>query len=102
MFLECDVLDTTAPANTISEATQVRATTIDKEEELDETLPYGQSEEDDFDNISEQMAHIPAAQDNNILNYSLNILADAACRLNTNASQVKKVLSIPLEDFQLH
>ena len=54
MFLECDVLDTTAPANTISEATQVRATTIDKEEELDETLPYGQSEEDDFDNISEQ------------------------------------------------
>ena len=102
MFLECDVLDTTAPANTISESTQVRATTIDKEEELDETLPYGQSEEDDFDNISEQMAHIPAAQDNNILNYSLNILADAACRLNTNASQVKKVLSIPLEDFQLH
>ena len=102
MFLECDVLDTTPPANTISEATQVRATTIDKEEELDETLPCGQSEEDDFDNISEQMAHIPAAQDNNILNYSLNILADAACRLNTNANQVKKVLSIPLEDFQLH
>ena len=42
MFLEFDVLDTTPPANTISEATQlVRAIAVDKEEELDETLPYG-------------------------------------------------------------
>ena len=32
----------------------------------------------------------------------MNILADTACRLNTNANQVKKVLSILLEDFQLH
>ena len=44
MFLEFDVLDTTPPANTISEATQlVRAIAVDKEEELDETLPYSQS-----------------------------------------------------------
>ena len=102
MFLECDVLDTTPPANTISEATLIRAIAIDKQKELDETLPYGQLEDKDFDNMSEQTPQIRAAKDNNIFSYSLNILADAACRLNTNANQVKKVLSIPLEDFQLH
>ena len=102
MFLECDVLDTTPPANTISEATLIRAIAIDKQKELDETLPYGQSEDNDFDNMSEQTPQIRAAKDNNIFSYSLNILADAACRLNTNANQVKKVLSIPLEGFQLH
>ena len=102
MFLECDVLDTTPPANTISEATLIRAIAIDKQKELDETLPYDQSEDNDFDNMSEQTPQIRAAKDNNIFSYSLNILADAACRLNTNANQVKKVLSIPLEDFQLH
>ena len=102
MFLECDVLDTTPPANTISEATLIRAIAINKQKELDETLPYGQLEDKDFDNMSEQTPQIRAAKDNNIFSYSLNILADAACRLNTNANQVKKVLSIPLEDFQLH
>ena len=102
MFLECDVLDTTPPANTISEATLIRAIAIDKQKELDETLPYDQSEDNGFDNMSEQTPQIRAAKDNNIFSYSLNILADAACRLNTNANQVKKVLSIPLEDFQLH
>ena len=102
MFLECDVLDTTPPANTISEATLIRAIAINKQKELDETLPYDQSEDNDFDNMSEQTPQIRAAKDNNIFSYSLNILADAACRLNTNANQVKKVLSIPLEDFQLH
>ena len=62
MFLECDVLDTTPPANTISEATQlVRAIAVDKEEELDKTLPYGQSEDNDFENMSEQMPQIPGA-----------------------------------------
>ena len=101
MFLECDVLDTTPPANTISEATLIRAIAIDKQKELDETLPYGQSEDNDFDYMLEQTPQIRAAKDNNIFSYSLNILADAACRLNTNANQVKKVLSIPLEDFHL-